>query len=631
MPPTETAELPAWVRELDMALPVYPQILLVGNVRDRYMLPDDSGHEPAMVPRRLADVIALACDRRGYAALVVHDLVQGGSVAWPLGNAAPELPAELVELFRQPAGDLTDEDQRAAAAARLRQVLVATVTHRGTPVGCLFPYTTRLASQLDELSAEGKSFFAAAEALGHTAHPVPGRHGGTVYNTVFWVAERQEELPAEFATGSHALRIITIPSAPQEQRLATARHAVGMLTRSSVPTPPPDALAAAAAQLADASHGMRNAEVDAIVRMAQDQRIPLDRMEDAARLYRTGVIDNPWATGNLRKSILKAEDYLNSLVLGQGDAVRKTVGIFKRSAAGMTGAHAGSSPNRPRGVLFMAGPTGVGKTELAKGIASLIFGKDARPVRFDMSEFAKEHAIDRLIGAPPGYVGHQAGGELTKAVRQNPMSVLLFDEIEKADPRLFDLFLQVLEDGRLTDGRGMTAFFTDTVLVFTSNLGIVEKTPGGMARARFSYRDDPAEVRRVLRHSYEQFFDVTIGRPELRNRLGDSFVVMDFIQPETVPAILAKALDNVIGRVALVHDAELVIGDDAREALRQAAVANLDHGGRGIGNAVDVALVDPLAGELFTTPPKPGEVITVTRVSPVNDERWEIEVRRCCA
>nr|WP_237419121.1 AAA family ATPase [Kitasatospora sp. SID7827] len=333
-----------------------------------------------------------------------------------------------------------------------------------------------------------------------------------------------------------------------------------------------------------------------------------------------------------------------------------------RSAAGLSGAQSSSSPNRPRGTLFLSGPTGVGKTELAKGIAEMILGKDARPIRFDMSEFAEEHARDRLIGAPPGYVGHDAGGELTNAVRASPMSVLLFDEIDKANPRLFDLFLQILEDGRLTDGRGATVYFTECVLIFTSNLGVAASAqraedartgggdgtgngtgngtgdgPDGGAPAehrpgtvrRLTRHDDPTTVRLALRDAFDLFFNDQIKRPELRNRFGDNFIPMDFMQEKWVPLILDKAIAAVAGRVLEVHGATLEIGEDAWEVLRMEAGARLDHGGRGILTAVESALVNPLSREVFRNPPRRGERIEVTAVEGDGEaDGYTVEVTR---
>src|SRR6185369_7733636 len=156
----------------------------------------------------------------------------------------------------------------------------------------------------------------------------------------------------------------------------------------------------------------------------------------------------------------------------QQAAVVKALYIIKRAATGLSGAQGSKAGGKPRGVMFLAGPTGVGKTELAKTMTELLFGDERAYVRFDMSEFSAEHADQRLLGAPPGYVGYDAGGELTNAVKERPFSVILFDEIEKAHPRLLDKFLQLLDDGVLTSGRGERVFFSETIIIFTSNLGI---------------------------------------------------------------------------------------------------------------------------------------------------------------
>ena len=505
------------------------------------------------------------------------------------------------------------------------------VGHRGRAIALVYPYAGRLGSPRAELGEEGRAFFAAAEALAYEAREVPGPRPVMPYNTVFWVVERQEELPAEFVAGSRAIRIVNIPLPPQEQRLAAASHAVASLLRATGDQDPePGRVAAAAEALMSATHGMSNAEVLAIGRMALDRGLPVEKLEEAARLYRIGVVDNPWAASTMRQKILGLEERLNATVLGQADAVRRTTDIFMRSATGLSGAQAASSPNRPRGVLFLSGPTGVGKTELAKGIARLILGTEAEPLRFDMSEFGGEHARDRLIGAPPGYVGHDAGGELTNRVRANPMSVLLFDEIDKAHPALYDLFLQILEDGRLTDGRGATVYFTECILVFTSNLGVVQRNPDGTEGRRLTYQDDPEAVRRVLRQAFEDFFDRQIKRPELRNRFGDSFIAMSFIQPSAVPAILEGSLGSVARRVAERYQAILEIGPEARKVLEEESVKRLEHGGRGVNHAVESALVNPLSRRLFAEPPQPGDTIVVSRLERDGD-RWRIEVQPCPA
>ncbi|MFD9065840.1 AAA family ATPase [Kitasatospora purpeofusca] len=669
---------PSWIRELDMALTVHPQVLLTGNVRDQYLLPDDhaAGSSATLAPYSLGEVIESLCAARGYGALAFLDQVHERITLLRLSATVAQVPAVLREFAERDekwrrgrdgqGADGADDEDEPEMLDRLRDAMVGVVHHPGPPIGLVVPYSGRLGSPQAPVAGEAARLFAAAEELGHTARPVQGASAVTPYNTVFWVVERQEELPREFAVGSRAVRVISVPQPPHDQRLAAARHVVGGLARYQAATGGPALTeaetATAAKALADSSHGMGSSEVMAIGRMALDRNLPVQRLDEAARLYRIGVLDNPWATVELRERIATGEEFLNGKVIGQPYAVRRTLEIFMRSAAGLNGAQASSSPSRPRGTLFLSGPTGIGKTELAKGVAEMILGKDARPIRFDMSEFAEEHARDRLIGAPPGFVGHDAGGELTNAVRANPMSVLLFDEIDKANPRLFDLFLQILEDGRLTDGRGATVYFTECVLIFTSNLGITAPGTGEppkdgagagdtgastgsgtdgaggrdaaeaaprTGRRQLSRHDDPTVVRQALRNAFDDFFNDTIKRPELRNRFGDNFIPMDFMQEKWVPQILDKAIASVAGRVLETHGAELLLADDAWEVLRVEATRRLDHGGRGVLTAVESALVNPLAKEVFRTPPRRGERLRVVAIEGDGDgEGYRLEVER---
>ncbi len=188
---------------------------------------------------------------------------------------------------------------------------------------------------------------------------------------------------------------------------------------------------------------------------------------DAVRRYKVGVTEDPWQKVDHAK-IRGAVSFIGKRVKGQEHAVTHMLDIVKRAVTGVGRTRSGA----PRGVAFLAGPTGVGKTELAKTITNLLFGDESAYIRFDMSEFSAEHADQRLIGAPPGYVGYDVGGELTNAIREKPFSVVLFDEIEKAHPRILDKFLQILDDGVLTSGRGERVYFSEALLIFTSNLGI---------------------------------------------------------------------------------------------------------------------------------------------------------------
>jgi len=385
------------------------------------------------------------------------------------------------------------------------------------------------------------------------------------------------------------------------------------------------------------------------IAVARDQGLGPDRVEDAARSYRVGVTANPWKAGylrdRLRQELIALEppdpasaagnvptSVLASRVLGQNAAVRKALDIIVRSSTGLTAAQAGPAASRPRGVLFFAGPTGVGKTELAKALTKLLFDDERFYIRFDMSEFSAQHAAERLLGAPPGYVGYDSGGELTNAIRQRPFSLVLFDEIEKADPLILDKFLQLLDDGRLTDGRGETVFFTEAVIVFTSNIGIyteVDEVDNAGYRTRtrrpvtglqdMKHEEIAAHVRKAV----EDFFVNKIERPELLNRVGrDNIVVFDFIDSVIGSQIVELMLRNVSARVLQEHGVRIQFDGPTREQIYAASLDDktLQFGGRGIGSKLETAVINPLANRLFLdTPPAGAEVVVKLEQS---EDRW---------
>lgn len=334
------------------------------------------------------------------------------------------------------------------------------------------------------------------------------------------------------------------------------------------------------------------------VQIALDQTLPPQEIDDAVRAYRFGLSENPWRRPETLRQIADAGQILRRRVFGQDLAIDRVVDTLVRSATNLTGAHSKRSAGRPRGVLFFAGPTGVGKTELAKALAELVFGSEDAAIRFDMSEYSSEHAGERLVGSPPGYVGFDAGGQLTGAVQQRPFSLLLFDEIDKAAPRILDKFLQVLEDGRLTDGAGQTVYFSETILVFTSNKGIVNVD--GSVKVDHAFREENGyeAVAEIVEASIKEFF-FSIQRPELLNRLGENIIVFDFITRDVAGAILQQKIDSIKRTVADEHDIELTISAEAMRILEDLTLSDLSNGGRGIVNQLEVALLNPFARELF--------------------------------
>ena len=226
--------------------------------------------------------------------------------------------------------------------------------------------------------------------------------------------------------------------------------------------------------------------------------------------------------------LLHMEAELGKRLIGQKDAVRAVSDAVRRSRAGL------SDPNRPTGSFLFLGPTGVGKTELAKSLAEFLFDDERAMVRIDMSEYSEKHSVARLVGAPPGYVGYEQGGQLTEAVRRRPYSVVLLDEVEKADPEIFDILLQVLDDGRLTDGQGRTVDFRNTILILTSNLGSQFLSDPDLTTE--GKRD---AVMSVVRASF---------RPEFLNRL-DETVMFDALSRENLGEIVDLLVASLQARL----------------------------------------------------------------------------------
>jgi len=292
-----------------------------------------------------------------------------------------------------------------------------------------------------------------------------------------------------------------------------------------------------------------------------------------------------------REKLLHMEDALGKRVVGQSEAVRAVSDAIRRSRAGL------SDPNRPNGSFLFLGPTGVGKTELCKALAEFLFDTEEAMVRLDMSEFMEKHSVARLIGAPPGYVGYEEGGYLTEAVRRRPYSVLLLDEVEKAHPDVFNVLLQVLDDGRLTDGQGRTVDFRNTVIIMTSNLGshVIQELTG---EANY------AKMKQAVMEIVQQHF-----RPEFINRV-DDIVVFHPLGRDQLRSIVDIQLGYLRRRLA-ERDIELTLDDSARDLLGEAGFDPV-YGARPLKRAIQQQVENPLAQRILKGEFGPGSRVQVT-------------------
>jgi ATP-dependent Clp protease ATP-binding subunit ClpB len=282
-------------------------------------------------------------------------------------------------------------------------------------------------------------------------------------------------------------------------------------------------------------------------------------------------------------------------VVGQDEAVHAVADAIRRSRAGL------SDPNRPNGSFLFLGPTGVGKTELCKALAEFMFDTTDAMVRIDMSEFMEKHSVSRLVGAPPGYVGYEEGGYLTEAVRRRPYSVILLDEVEKAHPDVFNILLQVLDDGRLTDGQGRTVDFRNTVIVMTSNLGsqMIQDAAENGGDAEEQYTQMKASVMGVVQAHF---------RPEFINRL-DEIVVFRPLDKSQIRAIAKIQLEYLEKRLA-ERQLKLEIGDDALTLLGNVGFDPV-YGARPLKRAIQQQLENPLARQILQGQFQPGDTIHV--------------------
>ncbi|MEU2548180.1 ATP-dependent chaperone ClpB [Streptomyces roseolus] len=337
-------------------------------------------------------------------------------------------------------------------------------------------------------------------------------------------------------------------------------------------------------ELAEATEAEREVQKDTMVK----EEVGPDDIADVVGAW-TGIPAGRLLEGETQK-LLRMEDELGRRLIGQTEAVRAVSDAVRRTRAGI------ADPDRPTGSFLFLGPTGVGKTELAKALADFLFDDERAMVRIDMSEYGEKHSVARLVGAPPGYVGYEEGGQLTEAVRRRPYSVVLLDEVEKAHPEVFDILLQVLDDGRLTDGQGRTVDFRNTLLILTSNLGsqyLVDPLTGDEEKKQ--------QVLEVVRASF---------KPEFLNRL-DDLVVFSALDRAELGRIARLQIDRLARRLA---DRRLTL-DVTPEALEWLAEEGNDpaYGARPLRRLIQTAIGDRLAKEILAGEVRDGDTVRVDR------------------
>lgn len=604
--------LPKWHRELEIFHRVKPLIIIEGNVLDVYQYPVEGSAGIGSV-LRLNQYLHYYFRDCGYQTIVFFDTLNGVNNPCDSENVARFARLTHSSTDRQ----VIKTDFRGKNGAAAMTSLAVAQSNEACVI--VFDFASRYIVSPERLEqAEVDSYTMLLQAS-MNAKDVRTDHG-ILKNLIIIIANKLNDLPAWFYLQNPNVKSISLDTPTKEEREALVKGENfpsffdNIIYNQEIDNylGKPAELDKIQSRFVALTEGFSFTELNGLRRLCKNERLSIRNMCDVIDLYKYGIRENPWKSLDLSQ-IEKAETAFEKRVKGQKAAITKTLDVIKRAAIGMSGLQT-SSHTRPKGVLFFAGPTGTGKTETAKTLSEILFGDENCCIRFDMSEYGQSHSDQKLLGAPPGYVGYEAGGQLTNAVRKNPFSILLFDEIEKAHPSILDKFLQILEDGRMTDGQGNTVYFSETVIIFTSNLGIFTRDADGTRHANVNQDMPYNEVRARVRTAIEDYFKLELGRPEILNRIGENIVVFDYIRPNVAELILDSQIERIKNNLQVDKRIELIIDEEARTQLLQAAVSNLANGGRGIGNIVESMLIDPLSRYMFDNRLFEDTVINIKRI-----------------
>lgn len=404
----------------------------------------------------------------------------------------------------------------------------------------------------------------------------------TIYHRLIFINECSSDIPAFLLATQSQAKSIRIPKPDQLLRTSFLKYLFSNR----------DFNQSQMYSIAQRAEGLTLREIrTALQRLNYSTCTPNDVMSQI-RLFQYGFSEDPWQQLDNDK-ISRANQILGEQVFGQNEAVQYATEMIQYAASGFSSVMQEDGRTAPKGVMFFCGLSGTGKTELAKAIARLVFGSADAMIRIDMGDYNQPHSAERLTGSPPGYVGHEAGGQLTEAIKEHPFSLVLFDEIEKADPSVMNKFLSILEDGRLTDGKGQTVSFENTIIVFTSNLGAAEA----------AHETDPARVREIISSAVRQYCQeqppLGIGKPELYSRLAGNIVVFNPLSEEAIQRIFDNYYTQSLRRFAERQNIQVECSEEFLEQLRAFANTARDNGefpgGRGMKKAMDKYFLTPLA------------------------------------
>ena len=595
---------PRWMQEFKRFQALKSQFFLYGNVYDCYYFPVNYRqveNSNEMKWARFNDIrylLNLYLQNEGYELIVYYDLIDGLS----LKSNDPEITEKnLVKMLGDndhnarsilQSTDLKAIEKKTSDTLSMLRLLMS--NNQKLSAG-IINHTSRFSSNPNSLNEEERRIFLKLLKSAQDARVFKDK--SAMRNILIFICDKLSDIPSWILLDNPLTKGIEVLKPNKEERSRFFQVQSGLFYQEGAPLDEQKV----SSMFVDMTDGFANQELENLVTISQQEKIHINNIQQIIDLFKYGTKENFWED-LAKEKIDGAENELKKRVVGQDPAVKKSVEIIRRAKLGLHTIDQKKPKNKPKGVLFFAGPTGVGKTELAKSLAELIFSDEDAILRFDMSEYNDSNSDVKLIGSPPGYVGYEEGGQLTTQMKNKPFSIVLFDEIEKAHPIVFDKFLQILDDGRLTDGKGDTVYFSEALIIFTSNLGVYKEDEYGRRILNIEYENSYEDMSEKIIAEIQNFFNTKLNRPEILNRFGDNFVVFDFIRAETGTdkSILEMSL-NTIQENLLKHKTCRFEYDDSFIELFRAHYLkeNLINGGRGIINKIETHIKNGITNFMF--------------------------------
>lgn len=573
-----------WLDRLEREMKLRGAVILSGNTNDIILNPQKAGQYTSVV-----DCVRDIAFKSGYERVIMWNRAEGGS-SWERGASSPT-GLEGMKVDEAEGGEEYDirvktsnNNKKYSDPKDFFVQLRTWLENKSGGTAAIVDYSDYLFGDGRSLSDEERNNITNMTIAISKSQDYGLNFVSDNGNLLVLIAKTTAMLPPSVYVDNPLVATINVPMPARDERAKYVEKDINLLKLS-----PGIEDKAVKDNFIDALDGFSLKNIAQIIKLS-NQTPERMNFEKLINLYRYGEKKSPWEELSAEK-LKTATEVLGQRVKGQDEAVQKVRDVIIRAYTGFAGLQHSAKQKKPKGALFFVGPTGVGKTELAKSLAEFVFGDESAYRRFDMSEYAHEQSDQRLVGAPPGYVGYEKGGELTNAVKERPFCVLLFDEIEKAHGRIMDKFLQILEDGRLTGGKGETVYFSETFIIFTSNIGAADA----------DIKWDAEQTRRHFIDKVTDHFVKELKRPEILNRIGEANIVpFNFIQNDDVLVAIGKSKFKPIRDfIKERYKAEIRFDDEEEAFAALGSGANKKNGGRGMLNAMEQKLINPLSDFVF--------------------------------